>query len=120
PARVLARLDENGRKVGATLGAFAFVVLERDPARSLTDPPPRTCRVLEADAPLRAPLLREREPARRWLVRRARGAIPDDASALVRDGAAKNLRPDGRPRLIFDERGALVALALPVAAGEGT
>lgn len=117
PARALARLAESGQKVGATLGSFAFVVLERDPARSLTDPPPLACRPLQGGASLQAPLSRKREPAARWLVRRARDGVAADSAALLADCDRRGLVPAGRPRVIVDEAGALVALAVPVTGG---
>lgn len=117
PAQVLTRLDEGGRKLGASLGDFAFVVLERDPAKSLTDPPPRACRTLQADASLVAPLTRHREAAARWLVRRAREGVAADTAALLADCERRGLAPSGRPRVLVDERGALVALAVPVTGG---
>jgi hypothetical protein len=119
PARVAARVDEQKDKLGATLGTFAFVVLERDPARSLTDPPPRFCRPLTGASALIAPLLHKREPAARWLVRRAKDGVAADAAALVEDCRAKGLVPSGRPRVLLDDAGAITALALPVAAGGG-
>ncbi|OGQ22350.1 MAG: hypothetical protein A2138_10510 [Deltaproteobacteria bacterium RBG_16_71_12] len=117
PSRVAARVSEQGEKLGASLGAFAFVVLERDPARSITDPPPRFCRPLERAAVLVAPLLHRSEPAGRWLVRRAKDGVVADAAALVLECRAKGLTPSGRPRALVDADGALVALAIPVGAG---
>lgn len=117
PADVLARLDEVGRKVGASLGDFAFVVLERDPAKALTDPPPRACRALQAEASLVAPLTRHREAAARWLVRRAREGVVVDTAALLADCQRRGLTPSARPRVLVDERGALVAVAVPVQGG---
>lgn len=119
PSRVAARVDEQKDKLGATLGTFTFVVLERDPARSLTDPPPRFCRPLQGASALIAPLLHKREPAARWLVRRAKDGVAADAAALVEDCRAKGLTPSGRPRVLLDDAGAITALALPVAAGGG-
>ena len=66
PAVARARFDEVTKKAGVTLGAPQFVRLLRDPARSISDPPPRLCRPLTAPAQLKAPLEREREPASRF------------------------------------------------------
>lgn len=117
PARVLARIAEQGQKIGASLGPFAFVVLERDPARSLTDPPPQLCRALQGTAVLIAPMLHKSEPAGRWLVRRARDGVAADAAALLADCETRGLLPSGRPRVIVDDRGAMVAVAVPVSQG---
>lgn len=118
PGRVAARVTEQGAKGGVALGPFSFVVLERDPARSLVEPPPRFCRPLQGGAPLVAPLLHHREPAGRWLVRRARSGVVADTAAIVEECRARGLTPSGRPRVLVDEVGALVALALPVGTEE--
>lgn len=119
PTRVAARVAEHGDKLGASLAAFAFVVIERDPAHSITDPPPRFCRRLQGTATLVAPLLHRSEPATRWLVRRAKAGVVADAAALLEDCRAKGLTPSGRPRALLDDEGALTALAMPVGAGGG-
>lgn len=115
PGRVAARVSEQGTKGGVALGPFSFVVLERDPARSLVEPPPRFCRPLPGAAALVAPLLHHREPAGRWLVRRARAGVVADTAAIVEECRARALTPSGRPRVLVDGAGALVGLALPVA-----
>jgi hypothetical protein len=96
------------------IGRLTFVVLERDPARSLTDPPPSFCRTIPVGTELRAPLRRQQEPARRWLIRRIATGLVADASALVKTSTEKKLAAAAPPRVLVDDEGALVALALPV------
>ncbi len=116
PQRARARFDETARKLGVTASSFSFVVLERDPARSVTDPPPHLCRTIASDPDtMKAPLLHMHEPAARWRIKRITANLVDDAAALVRstkDGV-------GPPRVILDDSGALIAVALPVARARG-
>lgn len=117
PQAVRARFDDVAGAQLVPVGELAFVLLARDPARSLTDPAPQLCRTIASSTVLRAPLVRTREPAGRWLVRRIAIGLGDDAAQLVRDGAARALAHTAQPRVLIDDAGALVAVALPVASG---
>lgn len=59
---------------------------------------------------------------RRWSSRvsptRARSGVVADTAAIVEECRARGLTPSGRPRVLVDEVGALVALALPVGTEE--
>lgn len=114
PLAARARYDETAGRLGLPVGRLAFVVLTRDPARSLTDPPPHLCRAIPTAAALKAPFLRTHEPARRWLFRRIGTGLVEDAAALVAASAARQLVAGARPRVLVDDRGGLVAVALPV------
>lgn len=114
PLAARARYDETAGRLGLPVGRLAFVVLARDPARSLTDPPPHLCRAIPTAAALKAPFLRAHEPARRWLFRRIGTGLVEDAAALLAASAARQLVAGARPRVLVDDRGGLVAVALPV------
>ena len=113
PPAVRARFDDVAGRQLVPVGELAFVLLARDPADSITDPPPQLCRTIASSTVLRAPLMRAQEPAGRWLVRRIAAGLVDDAAHLVRDAAA--LGHTAQPRVLIDDTGALVAVALPVA-----
>lgn len=118
PLAARARYDESAGRLGLPVGRLVFVVLVRDPARSITDPPPHLCRAIPTAAALKAPFVRVREPGARWLFRRIASSLVDDARALVEATAAKHLSPVARPRVLLDESGGLLAVALPVEGGE--
>jgi hypothetical protein len=109
-----ARFDKVAEKLNVPVGRVTFVLLERDPSRSITDPPPRLCWNIPSATALKAPLFREREVAARWLVRRIATNLVDDAGALVHASTEKKLDAIAAPRVIVDDKGALVAVALPV------
>jgi hypothetical protein len=117
PALAFGRLEEEAKKLGATLGEPRVVRLVRDPARSLTDPPPRACRPIVEDAVFKAPLSREAEPASRWLVTTSAGRVPDDASRALSRAGAQKLTTTAPPRVIVDENGAILAIVVPVEGG---
>jgi hypothetical protein len=114
---VQARLDDVAAAQGVALGAPRVVQLVRDPARSLTDPPPHACRPLvTAGAALKAPLVRDRQAAARWFVQHA--VVDDaltDAARRVVEGAAAHGTALAPPRALIDDNGAIIGLALPVA-----
>lgn len=118
-ALVFDRLDEEAQKLGATLGAVRVIRLARDPARSISDPPPRACRSLVKDAPLKAPLSREREPVSTWLVTSSSASVVDDSARAVARVNAGAHKVSGAPRAIVDESGAIHALVIPVDAAPG-
>jgi hypothetical protein len=111
---VRARFDDVAGKQLVPVGELAFILLERDPARSMTDPPPLLCRTIASSTVLHAPLVRTREPAARWLVKRIEGGLVVDAAALVQQSAAQKLALSARPRVMIDEHGSFVAVAVPV------
>jgi hypothetical protein len=119
PKAVRARFDDLAGRQLVPVGELAFVLLARDPKRSLTEPPPHLCRTIASSTVLRAPLMRAHEPAARWLVRRLAGSLVDDTAFLLRDGAHRELAHTAPPRIIVDDAGVLVAVALPVALAGG-
>lgn len=116
---VRARFDDVAGKQLVPVGELAFVLLERDPARSMTDPPPLLCRTIASSTVLHAPLVRAREPAARWLVKRIEAGLVADAAALVQQSATQKLELSARPRVIVDEHGSFVAIAVPVGPTSG-
>ena len=88
---VRARFDDVAGKQLVPVGQLAFVMLERDPARSMTDPPPLLCRTIASSTVLHAPLVRAREPATRWLVKKIEEGLVADAAALVQQSATQRL-----------------------------
>jgi hypothetical protein len=113
-ALVFDRLDEEAQKLGATLGAVRMIWLARDPARSISDPPPRACRTLVKDAPLKAPLSRQHAPKSTWLVTAGSASVLEDSAravARIHAGAHQVTAP---PRAIVDESGTITALVIPV------
>jgi hypothetical protein len=117
PARAAARFEEVARRDNVNVGTLRFVRLVRDPARSIVDPPPRLCRALLGPAALKAPLEREREPASRWIVVQLKTTLGDDAARLARIAAERKLSPTATPRVLLDEEGRAVGVALPGGAG---
>ncbi len=116
---VRARFDDVAGKQLVPVGELAFVLLERDPARSMTDPPPLLCRTIASSTVLHAPLVRAREPAARWLVKKIEDGLVADAAALVQESATQKLDLSARPRVIVDEHGSFIAIAVPVGAAPG-
>lgn len=114
PSAARARFEDTAGKQNLPIGRLTFVVLVRDPARSITDPPPRFCRAIPTNAAIKAPFFRAHEPARRWLFRRIAKSLVDDANALLAASTAQALTMADAPRVVVDEHGALVAVALPV------
>ena len=80
---------------------------------SISDPPPRLCRPLTAPAQLKAPLEREREPASRWLIVHIRTSLADDAARGAQLALEKNLSPTATPRVILDDAGRPIGVAVP-------
>ena len=117
PKGVRARFDDVAGRQLVPVGELSFIVLARDPSQSITDPPPQLCITIASSTMLRAPLIRAREPAGRWLVRRIGTGLVDDAAHLVRDGGERKLAHTAHPRVLVDDNGALVAIALPVTNG---
>jgi hypothetical protein len=115
-AKASAHFEAEAEKMAVPLGRLSFILLERDPARSLTDPPPRLCRNIASRTPLKAPLFREKEPAARWLVRRMRANVVVDTAAVLDAALAQQLTASAHPRVVLDPHGALVAVAVPVGA----
>jgi hypothetical protein len=119
PLVARARFDAAAARASLPVGRLWFIVLARDPARSITDPPPHVCRAIPTGMPLKAPLLRVQEPPRRWLIRRIDQGLVDDAHAIVAASAAQSLTAAAHPRVLVDEQGGLLAVALPVEAEDG-
>ena len=115
-----ARFESMAEKEQVPLGRIGFVRLERDPARSLTDPPPHWCRNVASRSYLKAPLFREHEAAARWLVKRLSAGIAADAATLIAATLTKNLDVTAHPRVLVDDAGVPVAVAVPVAEKGGT
>jgi hypothetical protein len=113
PTRVQQRFDDVARKENISLGGLQFVRLLRDPARSVVDPPPRLCRTLAAPAELKAPLEREREPASRWIVVQIKTSLSEDAARVALLAQEKNLSPTSTPRVLLDDEGKPVGVAIP-------
>ena len=119
PLEASALFMTTAEKLLLPVGRLAFVVLERDPARSITDPPPHLCRTIPMGFYVKAPLRRANEPPSRWLVRRIATGLVDDAAALIATSEERNYVAAAPPRVLVDETGALVAIALPVSASKG-
>ena len=115
PRAARARFEDIASSQLIPLGELSFVLLTRDPARSITDPAPQLCRTIASHSALRAPLVRAREPARRWLVRRIESGLVDDAARVWHDGKQLALKHTAPPRVLLADTGTLVAVALPVA-----
>lgn len=120
PKAVRERFDDIAGRQLVPVGELMFVLLTRNPAYSMADPPPQLCRTIASSTVLRAPLIRAREPAARWLVRRLAANLVDDTALLVRDGAHRQLAYVAPPRVLVDDAGVLVAVALPVAVAGGS
>jgi hypothetical protein len=114
------RFDDEGSRQAAPLGGPRLIQLLRDPAHSLTEPPPRLCRILDQDVALRAPLMKIREPESMWLIT----LIDSESMAETAGRSADRSRrgayaPLSAPRAIVDESGRWLAFAQPVSRTPG-
>lgn len=117
PASAQEKLAQVAARQGVSLGGVRVVRLLRDPARSLERPPPRACREMLDGARPTAPLFVEREPETGWLLVEPRSSdVAKEAARLLDESREKRMNGILPPRLVLDEQGRVVALALPVAA----
>ncbi len=115
PAAAQRKLDDTARQQGVALGELRVVRLLRDPARSIAVPPPRACREMVDAARTTAPLFVEREPECDWLVvAPGKDGVVKDAARLLEKSRAMSRRGSAPPRLVLDEDGRVVGVALPL------
>ena len=117
PSSTQRRLADEARRQGVALAAVRYVVLVRDPVRSLTDPPPLSCRhVADEKAFLRAPLLARRDGGGEMISAAARrDRLLSDVTALL----AAIPEAKQTPLVLLDETDTVVAVAIDVPVPEG-
>ncbi len=114
----MARLNAAVARAGVTTGDLRLVQFVRDPARSLSDPPPRVCRDVAVRVEVKAPLSVQQERAATWWITLSRDGVVNDTARAVARARLRGLVVVVPPRALLNAQGQVIAIA--VASGGDT